>query len=80
MRRRLLAAAAGALLALATPLSAPAQEPLPSVPRAGAADPSSSSPTSSDKPDHLPAAAGLTIAALSSMLVLFIICKPTRKN
>jgi hypothetical protein len=65
------------ILALALLLTAPIQAQPPTQP---AADPGASlSPPSQEKPAHPTSAPGLVLTFLSTLLILFIICKPPRK-
>lgn len=74
MIRRLLRAAAVLLLVLASGAPVLAQPPTES-----AAAPVTA-PTAPDRTDRPTSAPGLVLAFLTTILVLFIICKPARKR
>jgi hypothetical protein len=64
-----------ALLLLAIAFAMPAAAQSPAEPTA-----SLSSPTAPDKPERPIAAPGMVAAFLSTLLIMFIICKPARKT
>jgi hypothetical protein len=72
MMKHLVRAVAILLLAIACALPASAQAP--------DSGPTLTPPTAPEKPERPLSAPGLVLTFLSTLLVLFIICKPSRKT